>query len=183
MPNNDDFIDPQPVSSLQSSELSALTKDVADRLYKLATEVTETVDPVVYGTGSAPLNVQLNLWVTLDYIKDIAEELSKMANKNLPIVAQRAEKLMTSTGMESVEYAGKHFTPDVKTFINVRKDDEPAIFNFMRANGAGELIRDYVHPKTFEKWVKESFLEKGKDLPPGVNAFDQPILKVRKARS
>lgn len=152
-------------------------------LHACASNVYEVIDPIVAGTEQEKLTVHLQLYAVMRFVKETVAELEKMVNKNMPIVAARAEKIMTQEDIEKMEYAGLTFSPEKKNFINVTKENAPAVLEWLKQHPIGrEMIKLGYHPKTFESFIVKEFIEKGELPPTTISIFKQPILEVRKVR-
>ncbi len=166
------------------NKLTEILDKLQNELYATASNVNEIIDPIVASTEQEKLTVHLQLYAVMKYVKDTIAELETMVNKNLPIVAARAEKIMTQEGMDEIKFNGLVFSPDKKNFISVTQANAPAVMEWLKQHPIGrEMIKLGYHPKTFESFIKKEFLEKGEKPPSIIGVFPQPVLDVRKARS
>ena len=164
-------------------KLLVAVNKVADDFRKMAVETFETVDPAVFATPNAELSQQLYLYVALEDLLDAASIVSKMCNKNQPIVAERAEKIMTAQQMDSIEMYGKTFTPDTKTYVSVSEGNKAQVLAWLKTHETGkDLVREDFNANAFTAFIKKEVLAVGQEVPDGVTAFDKPILTVRKKR-
>lgn len=71
-------------------------------------------------------------------------------------------------------------SPDVK--YNGTIEDETAFFTMLRSTGSGSLIKETVHHKTLESWIK-NLKTKNQPLPPEtmLRVFQIDSAKVRRA--
>jgi hypothetical protein len=172
--------------SIDLERLNKSLQEVIDKFAAEATLVDEFIDPVVQQTGAAPdLKTHLLLYGMMDYIKDVCEALTKMCNKNMPTVAERAEKIMTQQDFDSIEFMGKHWSVAPKDYIDVNAALKPTCVAWLKAHPFGSsLVAEGYHPASFGKFIKEQYLDKGdKDkLPAFVNVFTKKELKTRKVR-
>jgi hypothetical protein len=153
-------------------------------LHACASNVYEVIDPIVAQTEQEKLTVHLQLYAVMRFVKETAAELEKMVNKNMPIVAARAEKIMSQEGIDKMDFAGLTFSPDTKNFINVTKENAPAVMEWLKQHPIGrEMVKLGYHPKTFESFIVKEFIEKGEVPPTTIGVFKQPILEVRKKRA
>lgn len=168
---------------MPGNELTEILDKLQGEFHKTASNVYETIDPVVASTEREKLSTQLQLYAVMRFIKDTISELETMVNKNLPLVAARAEKIMTQEGMDSIEFAGLKFTPDKKNYISVNSTNKPAVIEWLKQHPLGrEMVKLDYHPKTFESFIKKEFIEKGEKPPSIVGVFPLPTLEVRKLR-
>ncbi len=166
-------------------QLSKNLQTVIDEFSQKAELVDSFIDPVVQGTEVAELKVHLLLWVMMDHCKDVCEALTKMCNKNMPTIAERAERLMTNDMMDSINFMGKTFKPDVKDYVDVPAALKQACIGWLKMNpDSKHLVSEGYHPAAFTKHITEQFLEKGlrEKLPPFINVFTKKTLNVRKVR-
>jgi len=165
------------------NSLTQILDKLQAELHTCASNVYEIIDPIVAGTEQEKLTVHLQLYAVMKFVKETAGELEKMVNKNLPVVAARAEKIMTQEGIDKMEFAGLAFSPDKKHFINVTKENHAAVLAWLQAHDIGkEMVKLGFHPKTFESFITKEFIEKGEKPPSIISTFEQPILEVRKVR-
>jgi hypothetical protein len=169
---------------MAGNSMTQILDKLQTELHACASNVYEVIDPIVAQTEQEKLTVHLQLYAVMRFVKETVGELEKMVNKNLPIVAARAEKIMTQEGIEKMEFAGLTFSPDTKNFINVTKENAPAVLEWLKQHPIGrEMVKLGYHPKTFESFIGKEFIEKGEVPPTIIGVFKQPILEVRKARS
>jgi hypothetical protein len=169
--------------NLTSKQVEEATVEKCNALEKIINDLSETIDPLVFGTGQADLDVQLRLYITMDFLLDTCSRLTKICNTNQPIVAERAQKLMVERDMDSIEMFGKKFSPDTKTYVSVNAANKPGIIAWLQKQESGkELVKLDFNAKSFESYIKKEILDKGAEVPEGVSCFDKPILTVRKSR-
>jgi hypothetical protein len=169
---------------MSGKDLTQILDKLQQELHVCASNVYEIVDPIVASTEQEKLTTHLQLYAVMKFVKDTIGELETMVNKNMPIVAGRAEKLMTQEGIEEMKFAGLVFSPDKKNFISVTAANAPAVMEWLKQHPIGrEMIKLGYHPKTFESFIKKEFIEKGEKPPSIISIFPQPVLDVRKARS
>jgi hypothetical protein len=66
-----------------------------------------------------------------------------------------------------------------EVYAYVKKEDEAQFFAWLRENGNGDIIREYVFPKTLQSFAKEQ-LGNGVDLPEFLKAAKVPTAKLRR---
>lgn len=169
---------------MPGNSMTEILDKLQTELHTCASNVYEIIDPIVAQTEQEKLTVHLQLYAVMRFVKDTISELEQMVNKNMPLVAARAEKIMTQEGIDKMNFAGLTFSPDTKNFVNVTKEHAPAVLEWLKHHPIGrEMIKLGYHPKTFESFITKEFIEKGELPPTIVGVFKQPILEVRKARS
>jgi hypothetical protein len=87
-------------------------------------------------------------------------------------IEQDVEKI-TLTGLGTV-YKSTKFS------ASVLADDRPALYEWLRANGHGDVVVDYVHPKSLTAWAKAQ-VASGGETPEFMTTYLQPIGATRKA--
>ena len=168
-------------------DLKALAKNfetVIEEFQKAANIVDEFIDPIVQGTERGELNVHLMLYAYMDHCKDVCDALSKMCNKNMPIVAERAERLMTQECIDGMKFMGKDWSVGTKEYAQVSGVNQAACVAWLKGHPLGKsLVSEGYHPASLQKFVKECILEKGEKPPEFVSVFSKKVLVARKARS
>lgn len=61
------------------------------------------------------------------------------------------------------------------------KEDEAAVFEFVRKEGGSNLIKPTIHSSTFSSFIQE-LLEKGRELPLFIEVYYQPSLVYKPAQ-
>lgn len=91
-------------------------------------------------------------------LKEVEAELKLLKTDVIP-------KTMDENEIEkfSVDGVGTIFT-QVRVLAYVKKEDEAQFHAWLRDNGHGDLIREYVFPATLSSFAKEQ-LESGVELP------------------
>lgn len=91
-------------------------------------------------------------------MKEVEQELKLLKTEVLP-------RVMDENEIEkfTVEGVGTIFT-QVRVLAYVKKENEPEFHAWLRSNGHGDLIREYVFPATLSSFAKEQ-LEAGVELP------------------
>jgi hypothetical protein len=90
-------------------------------------------------------------------------------------------KLMEDAGVEKTTLAGLgtiYLSNDF--FASVNKDDRPALYTWMRDNGHGDIITDWVFPQTLTAFCKE-MTQKNLALPDCVKSVFIPTVRTRKS--
>lgn len=68
-----------------------------------------------------------------------------------------------------------------KMYVGLLSDDRPTAYKWLRENGHGELIKDWVFPQTLTAFAKEQ-IEGGKPLPDFFKATFQPTATIRRSK-
>lgn len=122
--------------------------------------------------------------------KDKLEEDLKKVNESIrKLATEELAKLMEDGEIEKLSIKGRgtvYLSNEV--YVNVLKDDRPALYKWLRDNNMGDIVVDFVFPQTLTSLVKE-LREKNLPLPtvkegdnerPLVKATDIPTAKTRK---
>lgn len=170
------------VSKEQADLLLATLDKVAIRLHAVTTDVSNTLEPVSLGLEQRGLMANVKLYVMIKYLLAISKELSRLANVVEPTVAERIVKHMTAEDMDVVHNGGYAFSPDTTTYVSVKADNKDTVMNWLKAHAEGkELIKEDVHAKTFESFIKK-LKDDGKPIPPEVSVFERATLSMRKLK-
>lgn len=170
--------------------LTKLTQ-YAEWLTKSVDAIQEEVGPLMQGTEGEKLDTQLQFFFLLKQIKDAGEEMQKFYNACEPDLAKRINTMITAAGLDEVvkTFNGVRIkiTPDTKYFVNCNKDKKPAVLEWLKNHPIGrELVKEDVHAKTLEKFVKDQIMAAGEqglevpDIPPGVSLYQTETITTRK---
>lgn len=166
----------------QTEGLLKLLNDVTMRLHEVATELANTLEPVALGLESKTLMDNVKLYATVDYVKDVAKEINRIANVVEPVIAERITKRMVSEDMQVLHYNGYSYSPDEKTYVNVAADNMTTVVTWLKQHEHGkELVKEAIHPKTFEAFIKQ-LKDEGKDYPSEIKVFSKATLAMRKLK-
>jgi hypothetical protein len=155
-------------------------KEIHDLLSSARRIVDEDIEPMVHGSDNNELTEHLSQWVLLEQILDAAEALTKACNKLKPIVADRAQREMLANEIDELKFMGKVFRPGTKDYISIKSGMKEFVLKWLKNDNVGrELVKEDVHPASFQKFIREHVLEQGKALPDGVNSYSEQILVVR----
>ena len=107
-------------------------------------------------------------------------EITKVENVDLP-------KLMEDTEIDKFSIKGVGtISLGSETYVSVLKDNRPALFKWLREQGHGPLVVDWVFPNTLQAFVKEQLeaasLEGGHELPEYIKVTLMPIARIRKSK-
>lgn len=168
----------------QTEAMLKLVSDVIIKLHAVATELSNTLEPVSLGLESKTLMDNVKLYAQTCYVLDVAKELSRIANVVEPVIAERITKRMMAEDMEVLHFGGYSYSPDTKTYVSVAADNKASVILWLKSTPDGrELVKEDVHPKVFESFIKKR-KEDGRieDIPSTVKIFDKPTLTMRKLK-
>lgn len=106
-------------------------------------------------------------------IKNLDAEITRISQVELP-------KLMEDGQIPkfAIEGLGTVFISN-EFYSNVLKDDRPKLHEWMRENGFGDIIQEYIFPQTLTAFVREQ-ISKNNPLPPVVKVSHVPTAKTRR---
>ena len=170
------------MADAQTEALLKLLDEVTQRLHSCATELANTLEPVAFGLEQKTLMDNVKLYAAIDYVKDVAKEIARVANVVEPIVAERVTKRMLIEDMDGLNYNGYHYYPDEKTYVSVSAENMNKVMVWMKEHNEGkELVKEMVHPKTFESFIK-TLKDNGGTFPSEIKVFSKPTLNTRKLK-
>lgn len=109
-----------------------------------------------------------------DQLKAVNEQIKTIAEVDLP-------KAMEDADIESfkVEKVGTVFLQN-KLYTSVLADDREKLYEWLKKEGHGDLIKPWVFPQTLTAFAKEQLVE-GNPLPDFLKATFIPTASIRKA--
>ena len=113
--------------------------------------------------------------------KEALAEEEKEINKRLKVLKEiELPEYMDENDLEkvTVEGVGTIYI-QVQVYANVKKEDNPAFYAWLRETGNEDLITEYVFPATVKAFCKEQ-LENGKPVPDMVSAHKVPTAMLRR---
>ena len=142
------------------------------------TEIGNEVHPLMLGTQTEKMDVNIKFLFLLKELKEKGEELAKFYNVCENELAGRINKLIDAAGLEEVVITHNgvkiKISPETKFFISCKADKKPEMIAWMKAHSIGrELVKEDVHPKSLEKFVKEELIGKGTLPPAGLISIHQ----------
>ncbi len=150
----------------------------------LQTLLEETIAPLMMRLESDPIGDNLDAYFELKEISEVADSIRKMFGHVAPVLSERIRNLMGGIG-ESLdrEYNGRTFRvkPDVKTHVSVTQANERRAVEWFKADPEGrELVKESVHSKTMESFVKKK-AEEGAAIPADIfTVYMEQTLSIRK---
>lgn len=120
---------------------------------------------------------------TEDRLTSINKDIVALETIELP-------KIMEDNDIDTVRIAGVGtISISDEVYSYVLKDDRPKLYEWMRDNGHGALITDWVFPQTLTAFVKSQLIDQaeagvndGNTLPDFVKVTQVPTAKLRSAR-
>jgi hypothetical protein len=117
-----------------------------------------------------------------DQKKEIEEALKEINE----LIAQTEEQLvsaMIGEEMQNFTRNGRQFVLTSRTYANAKAGMMPEICSWMKDNGLGDMVKESIHPKTLQAWVKEQIEEAGalpEELSELVNVYEKSGISIRK---
>ena len=154
-----------------------------DAFEPVAVKLVECFEPFNEGMKEERMMTNIKFYQMISYLYDFGKEMQRVANILEPLVAERIIKNMVQEDMDSVNHGGYSFAPDTKTYVSVAADKMPALIDaFKKDSRTKELVKESIHPKTLESYVKAELAESRK-VHPSISVCEKPTLVVRKLRS
>jgi hypothetical protein len=108
----------------------------------------------------------------LDCISDDLSATEEMLTELLVNEGKTATARYEGLGYYSID------APTIRV-ASYRKDQEPAVFDWLRDQGYGDVIKPAVHPSTLKATIK-SILEEGGEIIPEIFLIEKQTLKKHK---
>lgn len=154
-----------------------------DAFEPVATQLVECFEPFNEGMKEERMMTNIKFYQMIQYLYDFGKEMQRVANILEPQVAERIIKNMVQEDMDSVNHGGFSYAPDTKTYVSVPADKMPGLIEaFKKDTTTRELVKESIHPKSLESFVKATLAE-GKKVHPSISICEKPTLTVRKLRS
>lgn len=115
-------------------------------------------------------------------VKEMRKRYDELRRELLPEEMKRVGLVNEQgKGNFTLKTGGKiHLRGDL--FASIKKADQDAAFEWLRANGHGDLIKETVHPGTLKSFCKEQ-LEHGANLPALLNAQPFTVATLTRRKS
>jgi len=165
------------------------TEQEIDRINEILTKVHYNDEDQIYGHTEEMQNVSGD---GLSEIKRLITELSeirksyKRTSDMLDTIKDKKIQLeetlfiaLENAGLQNVKGEdGTTFYRKTQLFANVKVDDKPAFFEWLRNNDMGDIIKTDIHAKTLTAFVREQ-MEHENPLPDYVNTFSRTTIGYR----
>jgi len=97
--------------------------------------------------------------------KDELAELTKQNNLDIEGLRREITDLMADSDMERIGYCGYNYSLTEKVCFNKRGGVDEALFDTLKSDGLGDIIRPVVNPKTLQATLRELTEHNGGELP------------------
>ena len=117
-----------------------------------------------------------------DQKKEIEEALKEI-NELIAQTEEQLVNLMIEEETQNFTRNGRQFILTNRTYANAKAGMMPEICSWMKDNGLGDMVKESIHPKTLQAWVKEQIEEAGalpEELEPLVNVYEKSGISIRK---
>lgn len=159
-----------------------IIQDRIDAFEPVAIKLVECMEPFNEGMKEEKMMVNIKFYQMICYLYDFGKEMQRVANILEPLVAERITKCMMQEDMDSITHGGYTYAPDTKTYISVAADKMPALIAAFKADSrTKELVKESIHQKTLEAFVKAELAEERK-IHPSISVCEKSTLNVRKCR-
>ncbi len=112
------------------------------------------------------------------------ENWLKETNAQIEQVEQELVNAMITEEMQNFVRGGQMFYLTTKVYANAVPERKPELFQWLKANGYGDMVQETVHSQTLAAFIREQ-LEEAEELPPDlqplVNVFEKTTVGLRKA--
>lgn len=122
-----------------------------------------------------------------DRIKDLAAEKSAAQarydelRKSVIPDTMRKLGMVTSDGRGSFTFGGGRLSLQNKVYTSCPAANREALIEYLKANGAADLVRETVNDQTLGAHVR-ALREEGQPLPPMVNVYDEQAVQLTRSR-
>jgi hypothetical protein len=117
-----------------------------------------------------------------DRKKEIEEALKEI-NALITETEEQLVSAMIEEEMQNFTRNGRQFILTNRTYANAKAGMMPAVCEWMKDNGLGDMVKESIHPKTLQAWVKEQIEEAGalpEELSELVNVYERSGISIRK---
>lgn len=174
-------MNPEPAPT-HAEVMLGLIQQRIDKFEPVATQLVECFEPFNEGMKEEKMMVNIKFYQMISYLHDFGKEMQRIANILEPQVAERIIKNMVQEDMDSINHGGYSFAPSTKTYVSVPADKMQALIDAFKSSSATkELVKESIHPKTLESYVKAELAESRK-VHPSISVCEKPTLVVRKLR-
>ena len=113
--------------------------------------------------------------------KEALEEQVKEINKRITVLATHdIPEEMEEKEIDKITIDGVGtLSVQTKIYANVKKDDRERFHQWLRENGNGEMVVDYVWPATVNAFIKEG-LEENREYPDFISVTYVPTASLRR---
>jgi hypothetical protein len=163
-------------------------EQLAEYCEKLKDELDQQVPALMFGSTGFELKDKMKMLWLLKELKNSAEGIAKFYGACENSLGDQINKQIEQMGLEQMDVkfgeSKYRFAPETKYFINCKADAKPELIAWLKGHPIGrELVKEDVHPKTLEKFVKEDLVLQGQLPPPMVSIHEVQSVKMRKLPS
>ena len=122
------------------------------------------------------------LVILRDRKKELEDEL-KEVNSDITETEEQLVAAMVEEEMQNFTRNGRQFILTSRTYASAKAGMMPAICEWMKENGLGDMVKESVHPQTLQAWVKEKMEEAGalpEELGEMLNVYEKSGISIRK---
>jgi len=117
--------------------------------------------------------------------KDALQGKLKELNKQLEKTNDELTAEMVDNELQNFQRGDRTFYLQTKLHAHDLKDKRDQLYEVLRKEGYGDLIKETVNPKTLESFVREQIEENEGDLPEWireyVSVYEKDVVGMRKA--
>jgi len=142
---------------------------------------------IIYCTGYEQENLIFLLASQLTAAKLLKEDLKTQQTENQKVIDETEEKLgqlMIESEMQNFNKNGVTYYLTTKFNCSAAAGMQEELFDVLRENDAGDLIKPTVNANSLKSWVKEMMADNEGELPVflegKVNVYERPVCGTRK---
>lgn len=122
----------------------------------------------------------LNKYVEAERKKREVEEQLQEAKRALQDIAEQVLEMFETTGLQNLKLEGG-VTIALRTDIRARipADKREEAYEAFKENGLDGLVKETIHPKTLESWVREHAGINGVELPEWASGYVETYEQTR----
>lgn len=118
-------------------------------------------------------------------IDALNQQLKELQARKRELAEVEIPDLMHNAGFVAADGTGKYSLPSGKTVYLHNKlragclaTDRPSLYAWLRENGHGDLVIDWVNPQTLESFCRE-LTDEGDELPPMISTHYETSARLR----
>ena len=122
----------------------------------------------------------LDKYIAAEREKRRAEEELQKAKEAVTQVSEQVLEMFESTGLQNIKLEDG-VTIALRTDIRARipADKQEEAYNIFREHGMDSIIKETIHPKTLESWVREFAGLNGVELPDWARGYVETYEQTR----
>ncbi len=152
------------------AELAVLVAADAAPPAEIDTTTKATLDRLV----SEMLDHKSNLEELETLVKDVRTKYDEIRQRRLPDLMQELGMVRPDGKGGFTHSSGAKIHLRLEVYAHYRKENEVDVFDWLKENGHGGLIRETLNAQTLKKWVKDR-VQDGEPLPPQITVTPMTV--------